>query len=215
MLLLAAYAAITWYAIFLKRRTWSGLALLILSLVGVAVLAYLDLTLHRYLVGGSPSIGFQLILASEAFMILAVGTMLLVLPRERAAVPCRACGYELRGLDDANPRCPECGLEHAARRPRAGRCVQCDEHLPEGVEALDTVVPCCERCAESCGKSEAKGASATGGLGAGSAIAGAELDGQEAISPEAAAVHRAAPDLPDTAIEGAALPAPTMVVART
>lgn len=126
MLLLAAYAALSWYAILRKRRTWAGLALLILSLAGVAVLAYLDLMLHRLLVGGPPGIGFQLILASEAAIILGVGTMLLLMPRDRAAVPCRGCGYELRGLDDANPRCPECGLENAARRPREGRCVECD-----------------------------------------------------------------------------------------
>jgi hypothetical protein len=146
MLLLAAYAAITWYAIYLKRRTWAGVALLILSLVGVALLAYLDLMLHRFLVGGAPGIGFQLILVSEAALILAVGTMLVVLPRERAALPCRACGYELRGLDDSNPRCPECGLEHAARRPRAGRCGQCDGELTSSPGGESSIPDRCERC---------------------------------------------------------------------
>lgn len=143
MLLLAAYAALCWFAIFRKRRTWAGAALLILSLAGVAVLAYLDLMLHRFLVGGRPSIAFQLILASEAAIILGVGTMLLLLPRDRAAVPCRGCGYELRGLDDANPRCPECGLEHAARQPREGRCVDCDAPVEREAGELARA---CARC---------------------------------------------------------------------
>jgi predicted Zn-ribbon and HTH transcriptional regulator len=136
MLLLAAYAAVSWFAIYRLRRRWAGVGMLGLSLAGVALISYLDIMIHRLIVGGDPGLIFQFILASEAAIILLVGAMLLLVPRGRAVLPCRGCGYELQGLDDANPRCPECGIEHAARRPRAGRCVQCNATLRAEVANL-------------------------------------------------------------------------------
>ncbi len=113
MLIFPLFAVLVWYGCFRYRRSLRGLAALVLGLAGITVLAWFDITLAR-LFGSSfgPSL-FMLLLIGEGSIIAMVGVFLLAQPRERAQLPCRACGYELLGLELANPRCPECGLAHA------------------------------------------------------------------------------------------------------
>ncbi len=68
---------------------------------------------------------FQLLLAIEAGMVLVVGGFIVMLPLEVAEMPCRRCRYDLAGLEEDNPTCPECGMVHAARKVRRRVCRGC------------------------------------------------------------------------------------------
>jgi hypothetical protein len=75
---------------------------------------------YSTLAGMSPGslVSLQLLLWMEAGAVAVVGGFIVLLPRRNAVMPCRKCGYELKGLEDENPRCPECGKEHAAFEPK-------------------------------------------------------------------------------------------------
>lgn len=123
MLLLPIYVAIVTFACYRWRRRFLGFIWLTLALLGVYLLALLDRAINR-MAGNDPSISFiRYLLILEGLMVLVFGGAVVVLPRQRAAMPCRGCAYELMGLEQDNPTCPECGLEHAARKPRP--CAAC------------------------------------------------------------------------------------------
>jgi ribosomal protein S27AE len=61
----------------------------------------------------------------EFIAIGGIGLFLVCLPSHAAHVPCRKCGYELEGLEDTNPTCPECGLAFAARKLKPMKCGAC------------------------------------------------------------------------------------------
>jgi hypothetical protein len=130
MLLFPLYAALVWYGCYRWRRRFVGFAIYAAGVLALVMLAYLDVRLMRWMFNSPPSPSLLLLLCAEAGMVALVGALVVCSPRERAAKPCRACGYELEGLDDANPRCPECGLEGAALEPTAcpgcGRLVAAD-----------------------------------------------------------------------------------------
>jgi len=67
---------------------------------------------------GYPNDGklFDYLLIVEAVITCVVGVFLACLPRNIAKRPCRKCGYELAGLENANPTCPECGLLFAYKQ---------------------------------------------------------------------------------------------------
>ncbi|CAG0987542.1 hypothetical protein PHYC_02107 [Phycisphaerales bacterium] len=120
MFLFPLYAALVWYGCFRWRRRFLGFASLAAGVMGVAFLAGVDVVVTRWLTHQFPKPLFLLMLAAEAGIILPVGLFVVMMPRERIELPCRGCGYELEGLETANPTCPECGLIHARRR--CGRC---------------------------------------------------------------------------------------------
>lgn len=118
MFVFPVYAALVWYACFRWRRQFLGFAALGAGVMGVLLLAMLDVVVTRWLTHQVTKPLFVLLLLAEAGIILPVGAFVVMMPRERVELPCRACGYELLGLEIANPTCPECGLEHAARKLR-------------------------------------------------------------------------------------------------
>lgn len=142
MLLFPAYAIFVWYfCVRFRRQVW-GFVALAFGLTLVATLA----TLQRRLYLAYDSDSFMVthldfLLWLEFFAIGAVGLFLACLPTHAADVPCRKCGYELSGLDDSNPTCPECGTASAARKPKRMTCGAC------GVRSdMDPEQPRCTAC---------------------------------------------------------------------
>ena len=125
MILFPVYAVLVWALAWRWRRSWLGYAAVLMGLLGVGLLGLI----HRFTELVFPSMVqgplFPLLLVTEAVMVLVVGTFIVCLPRHRIDRPCRRCHYELSGLEDENPTCPECGMAHAARRVRARRCRRC------------------------------------------------------------------------------------------
>ncbi|MDX2130903.1 MAG: hypothetical protein SFY69_02475 [Planctomycetota bacterium] len=140
MFIFPLYAVLVWYGCFKWRRRFLGVASLVAGLGGVLLLGWVDVQVSRWLTSEFPMPGFLLLLAGEGGIMLLVGSYLVALPRERVRVPCRGCRYELDGLEHANPTCPECGLAHAASKPRRVRCRRCGD-----VEVSPTTL--CARCA--------------------------------------------------------------------
>lgn len=118
MLLFPIYAAMVWYACYRWRRRFLGWAAYGAGVAGILLLLVADIRLMRLVFNQTPAPSFLLLLGAEAVMVAVIGLLVVTAPRERPVVPCRACGYELDGLDDPNPRCPECGTAEAAKRRR-------------------------------------------------------------------------------------------------
>lgn len=134
MILFLVYALFVWYLCFKHRRQWLGVLCLICALTFVAILGRLYESVidwarasgNHLFDGRSDGRMFNFLLVLESGIILVVGVFLLCLPRITASLPCRKCGYELSGLDESNPTCPECGLLFAARKPTA--CPVCGKN---------------------------------------------------------------------------------------
>lgn len=145
MILFAFYAALVWYGCWHYRRRWQGFLVYGLSVFGMYFLWRVYVALVRFSRGGWDTSSMLLLFGAEAFIVLVVGGTLLAVRREKVVMPCRRCRYELEGLEYQNPRCPECGLEHAFRKPRRGRCRLCGERISRAVrEAGGLVCGGCE-----------------------------------------------------------------------
>jgi hypothetical protein len=126
------YAVFVWYLCFKHRRQWIGVLSLIAGLTFVAILgrlyesmiAWAKASGNQLFDGRSDGRMFTFLLVLEAAIVLVVGVFLLCLPRIIAVRPCRKCTYELSGLDDPNPTCPECGLKFAVTKPTL--CPMCN-----------------------------------------------------------------------------------------
>jgi hypothetical protein len=129
VVLFPAYAVIIWALTWRTRRSWLGFVTVAAGVLGVFILGLL----HRFTEMVFPvSVSgpfFSLMLATEAAFVLVVGLFIATLPRHRVDRPCRGCRYELQGLDDANPTCPECGMAHAARKVKPRHCRRCGQSL--------------------------------------------------------------------------------------
>ncbi|MFO0831897.1 MAG: hypothetical protein U0637_08635 [Phycisphaerales bacterium] len=142
VLLFPAYAVLIWYlCVRFRRQVW-GFVSLAFGLTFVATLATLQHRLRAsFDLDGFVFTHLDFLLWVEFAAIGLVGIFLLCLPTHAAASPCRACGYELDGLEHDNPMCPECGLRFAARKPRRMRCGIC------GVRSeMDPERPRCVHC---------------------------------------------------------------------
>jgi hypothetical protein len=119
MMLFPLYALFVCFLCFKHRRRWRGIAAWAAGVVSIVTFAVLDSHIRTWM-GFSPGslVSLQLLLWMEAGAVAVVGGFIVLLPRRNAVMPCRKCGYELKGLEDENPRCPECGKEHAAFEPK-------------------------------------------------------------------------------------------------
>jgi hypothetical protein len=122
MMILPLYAFAVWYMCFRLRRTWLGWFALFAADSIVVAGVFMYPAIERWISGESTQwSSFQFVMWAEALMVAIVGAFVLMLPREFVRLPCRKCGYELESLaaehETQNPQCPECGLEHAARKP--------------------------------------------------------------------------------------------------
>jgi hypothetical protein len=142
MFAFVVYAVLAWYLAFKWRREWRGFGVVLLSLAGVALVAYFHICLNRWTNGRIYLPVLQVLLYPYGVLVGMVGVFLAVLPL-RHKFSCRACGFELSGLESDNPRCPECGLEEAARPCPFGVCATCALELNED----EAEAGLCDRCA--------------------------------------------------------------------
>jgi hypothetical protein len=142
MLLFPLYAALVWYGCYRYRRQFLGFAVYIAGVLGLITLAYLDVRLMRWFFNTDASPGLLFLLCAEAGLVALVGGFVVCSPRTRSVIPCRDCGYELSGLDDPNPRCPECGLMHAAVALVPLTCCRCGSVM-QGEPQVQAV---CDTC---------------------------------------------------------------------
>lgn len=117
MMILPLYALFIWYFCFRHRRRLIGWVALALGILGMLTISMLERAIRAWS-GGEPGYfnSLQFILFGETFIVTIGGIFILLLKRREAEVPCRKCGYELHGLEEKNPRCPECGLDAAAHK---------------------------------------------------------------------------------------------------
>lgn len=118
MILFPIYAALVLYGVYRLRRRFLGVALLAASLLGLLALGWLDLMVGYWVTGRKTTMLFRMMLGVEGALLLPLGVYLWSVRRERIEIPCRRCGYELFGLEQANPTCPECGMACAAEAPK-------------------------------------------------------------------------------------------------
>ncbi|GEM_PF-1184547 len=118
MMLLPLYALLTWYFCFRYRRQLAGWAALGVSLTLIATLMEIEQRVRTW-VGANENAftSLQFVLWGEVIIVGLGGAFILCLRRGGAEIPCRKCGYELAGLEDENPKCPECGQADAAFKP--------------------------------------------------------------------------------------------------
>lgn len=125
MVLFPLYAILVWSFSWRFRRSWIAFAAVAVGVLGVVLVGML----HRLSGVIFPTLVnarlFSMLLGVEGACILVVGFYIALLPRQRIDLPCRRCGYELSGLDEPNPVCPECGLPHAVRRVKPKPCRGC------------------------------------------------------------------------------------------
>src|ERR1051325_12209144 len=130
MILFPIYAVVIWYLCFRWRRTWIGWAALVLGLAGVGLISWMHMVFNTAVFSDSVNpMLFQILLVAEAGLVLVMGGFSVTLPVEVAELPCRRCRYDLAGLEEENPTCPECGMRHAAKKVRLRSCRACGAGL--------------------------------------------------------------------------------------
>lgn len=147
MFIFPLYAALVWYCCARWRREFLGFAAYLAGVLGIVLLVYIDIRLMRLIFNTAVAPTFLLLLWAEAGIIALIGGFIVLSPKQRVARPCRACGYELEGLDDPNPRCPECGIATAFSEPSDGSCVSCGTRTA----AVSAHAPRCQRCLRAVG----------------------------------------------------------------
>jgi Zn finger protein HypA/HybF involved in hydrogenase expression len=142
VLLFPLYALAVWFCAWRWRRRVWGFLSVVVGVLTLATLAMLDRRVRAWLgAGDTPFTSFQFLLWGEAAIVVIVGTFICFLPRHRSDLPCRKCGYELAGLEQHNPTCPECGLAHAAFKVRERTCQTCRQRV-----LIDAVRASCDKC---------------------------------------------------------------------
>lgn len=143
MVLFPIYAFLVWYACLRWRRQVMGVAVLALGIMAILLLAQLDITIRQALHVPDNGPLFRFMLYAEGLMVGLVGVLLVALPPRRAAiVPCRRCGYELQGLEEANPTCPECGTIFAAHALPLAPCIACGVATPAATDGRHLCKAC-------------------------------------------------------------------------
>jgi len=107
------YGVLVWWLVFRGRRRWSGLGWLVAGESVIVALAIFHVHLGRW--GDIQIQSLQLLLYSYAGLLALVGLFLFVQPRiyaVRGRRLCRACGYDLVGMLEEAPVCPECGTTY-------------------------------------------------------------------------------------------------------
>lgn len=121
MLLFVLYAVLVWYACARWRRRWLGFACALVGAAGVVGVAIFHIHLNRWSGGRIYLPVLQSLLYPYGVLLLVMGLYIACLPRSRPAISCRRCHYDLAGLEEDEPRCPECGLVAADPRKRHAR----------------------------------------------------------------------------------------------
>lgn len=103
------YLVLVWFLAVRWRRTWPGVAVVV---VAVALLVVLNQLLggEAGSLGGKRASILLVLLWPYTILVGAGGAFMLALPRTvRGDYHCTRCHYDLAGLDPAGLICPECG----------------------------------------------------------------------------------------------------------
>ncbi len=103
------YAILVWYLAIRWRRRLIGLVSLAAGLAGIAFIGYFHLLLSRWTDGAIYLPLLQIMLYPYGLLVGGAGLFMVCLPRRRPTAYCKACSYDLAGLDPEIDRCPECG----------------------------------------------------------------------------------------------------------
>lgn len=108
------YAVVVWFFAFRWRRSWRGLAAVLIGAglalgLGLAVptlqVTYFNVNPNQ--AGGAAPL--RLLVFAEAGLVLGGGLLIVSLARPPAHPHCPFCHYDTRGLETTQSTCPECG----------------------------------------------------------------------------------------------------------
>jgi hypothetical protein len=140
--LFVAYAMLVWYWALRFRRSWLGFACVVLGLVGVGLVGYAHWELNKWTNGRICLPVLQSLLYPYGVLVLIVGVFIASLPARYCGTQCRACGYDLTGLETEHRACPECSTRHAMSHEQGLPCFHCGGRLPTG-NPIEAVCPIC------------------------------------------------------------------------
>jgi len=125
VILPVVYAVLVWYAAMRFRRQWTGLGVVVLSVVVLTLINHLLGGEHGQWGGRGASI-LLILLWPYTLLVGGGGLFIFCLPRRPPGeYHCGHCFYDFDGLDPAHLVCPECG------RPWKGRGSDPDQPEPE------------------------------------------------------------------------------------
>lgn len=124
MFLFGLYTVVVWWLAFEWRRRFLGVVSVVMGGLGLLGVHWLINAVSK-----EPSPVIDVLLVPYAALLLVVGMYIVILPRPKTPLSCKACAYDMAGHETADARCPECGLDDAAHRPHVRR------RRPESVSA--------------------------------------------------------------------------------
>lgn len=136
MLFFVIYAVLVWYASARWRRRWLGFLCVLGGVGGVVAVAIFHIHLNRWTGGRLYLPVLQSLLYPYGVLLGVMGFYIACLPRSQPAVSCRRCHYDLAGLEEEDPRCPECGLAQAAPRKRHAKAGRASRRVPGKTERV-------------------------------------------------------------------------------
>lgn len=142
MVFFAFYAGLVWYGALKWRREILGFVSTLLGVLGIAAIGYVHYLLNAWSNGAMCLPLLQSMLYPFGVLILVMGVFLSCLPRKYAGPMCRGCGYDLRGLETDERRCPECATRHVLYHGIAEPCRVCGL----GLRARGLAEASCGRC---------------------------------------------------------------------
>lgn len=118
MFFFVAYAVLIWYWCVRWRRHWLSALATLGGVAGVVAVGFFHYRLNIWTHGKIFLPVLQSILYPYGVMLFVVSVYISCLPVARPKVHCRRCFYDLAGLEEELPTCPECGLAKAPRVER-------------------------------------------------------------------------------------------------
>jgi hypothetical protein len=142
------YAVICWVLACRFRRTWRGVGVVALGVLGLVALGWVHWRLSVITHGRVYLPIMQLLLYPYTALVAMGGVFMVSMPRRPGRGECRACGYRLAGLEagEAGIVCPECGVGGAVRalagvgpsaEDRAVQHAQAEDHQRDAREEHD------------------------------------------------------------------------------
>ncbi len=125
MVFFAFYAGLVWYGALKRRRHVLGFVYTLLGVLGVAVVGYFHYLMNIWTNGALCLPVLQSLLYPFGGLILCMGVFLACLPQKYSGTRCRACGYDLRGLETDDRVCPECSTRHVLFHGAGEPCRGC------------------------------------------------------------------------------------------
>jgi len=124
------YGVICWLLALRFRRSWKGLGVVALGVLGLVVIAWIHWRLSIITHGRVYLPILQLLLYPYTALVGLGGLFMVALPRRPGFGQCRACGYGLAGLEAGATGivCPECGSDGVSPEHGAVQHAKPEDH---------------------------------------------------------------------------------------